>query len=152
MTKHIAHKHTGPARRRPSRVGDVVADINRGGNIRDPANVLVQAGKDAVRSVLIAVGIDEACRLRPRAVYDGVTFKDKFDKEYQRDDDESADGGVWVVSAWCVGVWVMSAGPGWGRVWDSCVISSRCALSWSAAHVRVRPTASHTGMGTVATA
>ena len=36
---------------------------------------VAQAGKDAVRSVLIAIGIDEACRLRPRAVYDGVTFK-----------------------------------------------------------------------------
>ena len=31
-------------RRRQSRVGDVVADINRGGGTRDPANVLVQAG------------------------------------------------------------------------------------------------------------
>jgi len=28
-----------------------------------------------VRSVLIAVGIDEACRLRPRAGFDGVPFK-----------------------------------------------------------------------------
>jgi len=51
------------------------------------------AGKDAVRSVLMAVGIDEACRLRPRAVYEGVTFKDKFDKEYQREDEDAADGG-----------------------------------------------------------
>jgi len=78
-------------RRGGSRSGDVVADINRGGSVRDPANVLVQAGKDAVRSVLIAIGIDEACRLRPRAVYDGVTFKDKFDKEYQREEEEQAD-------------------------------------------------------------
>ena len=139
MTKHTAHKHTGPARRRPSRVGDVVADINRGGSIRDPANVLVQAGKDAVRSVLIAVGIDEACRLRPRAVYDGVTFKDKFDKEYQRDDDESADGGVFVGGVLVGGV-------------DSCVLSSTCALFWRAAHVRVRQTARDTGMGPVAMA
>ena len=68
------------------RGGDVVADINRGG-IRDPANVLVQPGKDAVRSVLIAIGIDEACRLRPKSVYDGVTFKDKFDKEYDREEE-----------------------------------------------------------------
>ena len=75
-----------------------MADINRGGSIRDPASVLVQAGKDAVRSVLIAVGIDEACRLRPRAVYDGAPFKDKFEKEYQREDDEPADGGVCVCS------------------------------------------------------
>jgi|LauGreSuBDMM15SN_2_FD.fasta_scaffold2183967_1 hypothetical protein len=38
-------------------------------------HIHTQAGKDAVRSVLIAIGIDEACRLRPRAVFDGVPFK-----------------------------------------------------------------------------
>uniref|UniRef100_A0A7S0E576 Cyclic nucleotide-binding domain-containing protein n=1 Tax=Hanusia phi TaxID=3032 RepID=A0A7S0E576_9CRYP len=73
-------------KRSNQRGGDVVADINRGG-IKDPANVLVQPGKDAVRSVLIAIGIDEACRLRPKSVYDGVTFKDKFDKEYDREEE-----------------------------------------------------------------
>ena len=45
-----------------SRVGDVVSDINRGGGARDPANVLVQAGKDAVRSVLIGALISVCTR------------------------------------------------------------------------------------------
>ncbi len=43
--------------------------------IRTRTHIHTQAGKDAVRSVLIAIGIDEACRLRPRAVFDGVPFK-----------------------------------------------------------------------------
>ena len=67
------------------RVGEVAADIQRGG-MREPTLVLVQPGKDAVRSLLVALSINEACRLRPRSMYDGVTFRDKFDKEYEREE------------------------------------------------------------------
>lgn len=41
------------------------------------------------RSILLAVGINEACRLRPRAIYTGVTFKDKFDRDYEREDEDA---------------------------------------------------------------
>lgn len=34
---------------------------------------VLQIGKDAVRVLLLALSINEACRLRPRSIYDGVT-------------------------------------------------------------------------------
>jgi len=75
------HSHKKPVVRH----GDLAADINRGG-IKDAAIVNVHPGKDAVRSILLAIGINEACRLRPKAMYEGVTFKDKFDRDYERED------------------------------------------------------------------
>lgn len=89
-------------KRNASRSEEVIADINRGG-LKDSATVNVQAGRDAVRSVLLAIGINEACRLRPRAIYDGVTFKDKFDRDYEREDQDTiaypmADGAGVVIN------------------------------------------------------
>jgi len=75
-------------RRAVARSEQVMADISRGG-LKEPTTVNVQAGKDAVRSLLLAIGINEACRLRPRAIYDNITFKDKFDRDYEREGEDA---------------------------------------------------------------
>jgi hypothetical protein len=60
----------------------MVADITRVSNGQH-SSVILYPGKDAVRSLLLVVGINEASRLRPKAVHDGAAPRDKFDRDYE---------------------------------------------------------------------
>lgn len=60
----------------------MVADITRVSNGQH-SSVILYPGKDAVRSLLLVVGINEASRLRPKAVHDGAAQRDKFDRDYE---------------------------------------------------------------------
>jgi hypothetical protein len=60
----------------------MVADITRVSNGQH-SSVILYPGKDAARSLLLVVGINEASRLRPKAVHDGAAPRDKFDRDYE---------------------------------------------------------------------